>query len=179
MSIVDDLIRLAQSSNINPRIFLSVAQVESSFNTNAVGDHGTSFGLFQLHRGGQAPDNVSNQQLLDPNTNARLAVPGIQNGLKAAGPFQNTREWWQRFASTSGHPGGTLTQASAEASMLQAAYNGNSFDAPVTGESPQSAAGNTQGWDGVASFLSDLGLELLVFTVAIVVIIVAIYFFVR
>ena len=177
MSVIDDLIRLAQESHIDPRLFLSVAQVESNFNPGAIGDQGTSFGLFQLHRGGQAPSNYSNQQLLNPATNANLAIPGIKEGLKVAGPFQNTASWWQTFASASGHPGGSLAQASSEASKLQYAYNGNSFDAPSTGSVTTST--DTAGLSGLGSFISDIGLELLVLFIALVIIVVAIYFFVR
>lgn len=34
---------------VNPQIMQGLAEKESKFNCNAVGDHGTSFGCFQIH----------------------------------------------------------------------------------------------------------------------------------
>lgn len=52
--------RAAQQSGIDPRLALAVAEVESGFNVNAVGDNGDSHGLFQENRNGRghgrAPD---------------------------------------------------------------------------------------------------------------------------
>src|SRR4051812_27423017 len=44
----------ARRRGLDPRAILSVASVEGGFN-GAIGDHGTSFGPFQLHQGGALP----------------------------------------------------------------------------------------------------------------------------
>src|SRR5262249_18508782 len=59
----------------------AVIQVESDWNPRALGDNGTSFGLFQLHIGGQAEDAFrgghSIDDLYNPEINARYAMPYI------------------------------------------------------------------------------------------------------
>lgn len=45
---------LAQKYGVDPKAALAIASVEGGFN-GAVGDHGTSFGPFQLHEGGALP----------------------------------------------------------------------------------------------------------------------------
>lgn len=49
--------------------------VESKGNPHAIGDGNTSFGLFQLHKGGELTEaHLSPQQAFDPLTNARVAL---------------------------------------------------------------------------------------------------------
>ena len=36
-------------SNVNPQLAISIATAESKLNPNAIGDHGTSMGLWQIH----------------------------------------------------------------------------------------------------------------------------------
>lgn len=74
----DIIIQEAHNQSIDPIVPLSIASVESSFDENCTGDNGTSFGLFQLHRKGLAPDDLSNEQLCDPTTNARIAVSAMK-----------------------------------------------------------------------------------------------------
>ena len=81
-------------------------QLESKFNPNAVGDQGTSLGLFQLHRGGLAPRDLTNEDLKNAETNTRIAISnmtsaynrGLQKSLK--GP-----DLLKHVANTSGWPG--------------------------------------------------------------------------
>lgn len=49
------LTRRAQQLGLDPRAVLAVASVEGGLRTGAVGDQGTSYGPFQLHRGGALP----------------------------------------------------------------------------------------------------------------------------
>ncbi|PEP57081.1 transglycosylase [Bacillus pseudomycoides] len=80
--------------------------LESKFNPNAVGDQGTSLGLFQLHRGGLAPRDLTNEDLKNAETNTRIAISnmtsaynrGLQKSLK--GP-----DLLKHVANTSGWPG--------------------------------------------------------------------------
>lgn len=63
-------------------ISLATAQQESGLNPNAVGDNGTSFGLFQLHQGGEL-GSLTPQQAEDPLTNAMTAIQQIASVLHA------------------------------------------------------------------------------------------------
>jgi hypothetical protein len=53
--------QLARARGLDPAAVLSIASVEGGFN-GAVGDHGTSFGPFQLHKGGALPSGIKNPQ---------------------------------------------------------------------------------------------------------------------
>src|SRR5215471_7443089 len=78
----------------------AIIEVESAWNANALGDNGTSYGLFQLHIGGQADQAIKDghkpTDLFDPALNARYAMPSIAqawDALKAT--FQvNNFTWW-------------------------------------------------------------------------------------
>lgn len=115
-------------------IWEDIAYTESGYNPNAIGDNGTSFGLFQLHIGGQLPSQYNNNPsaVFDPGLNAQIAMPdiaGAWNSLKSS--FNpSSQSWWQSFAAQSGHPGGSPGEAATnnEASKLQSYYtasNGN------------------------------------------------------
>ncbi len=80
--------------------------LESKFNLNAVGDQGTSLGLLQIHQGGFAPRDLTNEDLKNAETNIRIAITnmtreynrGLQKSLK--GP-----DLLKHVANTSGWPG--------------------------------------------------------------------------
>lgn len=63
----------ATQDGVNPNLALADAQVESNFNPYAVGDGGTSFGLYQLHQGGEL-GNLTPTQAFNPSTNAGIAL---------------------------------------------------------------------------------------------------------
>lgn len=119
----------AQQYGVPDAIWEDLAWVESNYMPTEVGDNGTSFGLFQLHIGGQLPSQYySNPQaVFDPGLNAQIAMPHIAsawNGLKAT--FDpNSLAWWQNFAAQSGHPGGFPGDPATNhlASIEQAQYN--------------------------------------------------------
>lgn len=66
---------VAEAFGVDPLTALASSSVETgrTFNPRAVGDKGTSFGLFQLHRGGELGD-MTPEQAFDPQTNARTAL---------------------------------------------------------------------------------------------------------
>jgi hypothetical protein len=121
---------VAVQYGVPTNIWETVAYQESAYDPQKVGDQGTSFGLFQLHQGGQLPAqyNSNPQVVFDPSLNAQIAMPAIArawNSLK--GSFQaNNIGWWQQFAAQSGHPGGSPGQqtTNAEAQNLMTAYTG-------------------------------------------------------
>ena len=74
---VNAIVGQAKALGVNVRTALATAWQESRFNSQAKGDvqngRPTSFGLFQLHEGGEL-GNLTPQQAFDPNTNARTAL---------------------------------------------------------------------------------------------------------
>lgn len=67
---------------------LSVAWMESGFNAGAVGDNGTSFGIFQLHYGGQADAFVAkygHDALYDPYKQAAYKASQMYGVFKSLG----------------------------------------------------------------------------------------------
>lgn len=119
---------VAKQYGVPDAVWETVAYVESGFNPRAVGDNGTSFGLFQLHQGGQLPQQYYSdpQATFDPALNARLAMPAIARGYQQAGAVATSSlAWWEKFGSISGHPGGSagVDKANvAEAQRLLQSY---------------------------------------------------------
>lgn len=76
---IDAIVRqVAKALNVDPNLAVATEHVESQGNPTAVGDQGTSFGLFQLHKGGEL-GNLTPQQAFDPVTNATRALTQIKN----------------------------------------------------------------------------------------------------
>lgn len=100
------IIATANRYGLPPWIPLDIARRESGLNENSVGDNGTSFGLFQLHRGGLAPASLTDEQLKDPATNADIAVRAMK-GAYNRGVQQNLQgsDLLYYVANTSGWPG--------------------------------------------------------------------------
>lgn len=133
-------------NSVPDAIWEDVVQIESGFNPNAVGDQGTSFGLFQLHKGGQLPAGMTAQQAFDPATNASIAMPRLGAAWSNLYSTFNPTDinWWEQFAAQSGHPGGSPGQQTtdAEASRLLANYNSS---VSTSGNGQQSLTASTGG----------------------------------
>jgi hypothetical protein len=71
--IVTIITGVANSVGVNPATAVATAQVESGLNPTDVGDNGTSFGLYQLHQGGEL-GNLTEAQAFSPQTNAQVAL---------------------------------------------------------------------------------------------------------
>lgn len=121
-------------STVPMTLLAALIQVESDWNPSALGDKGTSIGLFQLHIGGQADQALKDghqfSDLADPLLNATYALPFISSAWEHLGGWSGFHPqditWWQQFGSLSGHPGGVagVDPANiAEASRLYEAYN--------------------------------------------------------
>jgi len=54
----------AEFYNLNTDRFIATIQAESQFNQNAVGDHGTSIGVVQIHL--PAHPDITKDEALDP-----------------------------------------------------------------------------------------------------------------
>lgn len=84
-----------------------IVQEESGGNPRAVGDRGTSFGLLQLHRGGQA-GNRPTSALENASTNLDIGMPYIARGYNAAkAAGYSGFQLLLHTAGMSGHPGGS------------------------------------------------------------------------
>lgn len=108
-----------------------IVQYESNFNPVAVGDNGSSFGLFQLHIGGQADAALAYIQQTTGNSGwaavtylqqhtdiqAKFGMPAINNAWNQLKDTYNPsdRDWWLKFCSISGHPGGNPTDPTTNA----------------------------------------------------------------
>ena len=83
-TVVADIVGVANSYGLDPRLAVADAQHESGLSPTAVGDNGTSFGLFQLHEGGEL-GNLTPAQACDPVTNATVAL-GVMSQVAKAHP---------------------------------------------------------------------------------------------
>ncbi|MCW9132293.1 invasion protein [Bacillus paramycoides] len=97
---------VAKRHGIPDWIPLSIADHETKFNRKAIGDNGTSFGLFQLHRGGLAPAQLSEESLMDSQINATIAISNMVNSYER-GVKKGLKDWdlLKYVANTSGWPG--------------------------------------------------------------------------
>ena len=73
------IVNIAQQEGVDPSLALAVAQQESGFNPNAVGDGGKSFGLFQIHQ----PSHPDYKGGTNPEANARYGIRYLKNLLDA------------------------------------------------------------------------------------------------
>ncbi|HEY3998907.1 MAG TPA: transglycosylase SLT domain-containing protein [Candidatus Xenobia bacterium] len=84
MSNVKAVAAVAQKLGVDPQTAVATMLTESGGNNKAVGDGGTSFGLFQLHQGGEL-GNLSQAQADDPTTNATVALTQFAQTQKSTG----------------------------------------------------------------------------------------------
>ena len=70
------IIGVANSLGVDPYLALAQGYQESGLNPTAVGDNGTSFGIYQLHQGGEL-GNLTPEQAFDPATNAQVSLSEV------------------------------------------------------------------------------------------------------
>lgn len=72
---------VARRMGVDPVVAVAAMLVESGGNPHAVGDHGHSFGLFQLNSRGELKQaHLTPQQAFDPVTNAEVALSYFRKG---------------------------------------------------------------------------------------------------
>lgn len=97
---------ISTEQDIPSWIPLSIAFHESKFDPTTVGDDGTSFGLFQLHRGGLAPDYLKDEDLKNIETNTKIAISNMKNAyVKGLQQKLTGIDLLKYVANTSGWPG--------------------------------------------------------------------------
>jgi hypothetical protein len=71
--------QVAREQGVDPVAAVAMMLVESGGRSSAVGDNGTSFGLFQLHEGGMlTAAGLSREQAFDPRTNASVSLASLR-----------------------------------------------------------------------------------------------------
>ena len=80
--VIPSITLVAQSMGLDPNLAIAIAQQESGLNPQSVGDNGTSFGLYQLHEGGEL-GNLTQAQAFNPVTNARTALMVVDQVARA------------------------------------------------------------------------------------------------
>ncbi|MGH7745362.1 MAG: transglycosylase SLT domain-containing protein, partial [Candidatus Dormibacteria bacterium] len=85
-SVIQTITNVAESLGVSPPLAIAIAQQESGLNPTAEGDYQlgqpTSFGLYQLHQGGEL-GSLTPQQAFDPVTNARVALGVLARTITA------------------------------------------------------------------------------------------------
>lgn len=85
------IVRIAKEEGVDPALALSIAHVETggTFNPNAVGDNGNSFGLFQIHK----PSHPDYKGGTDPEANIRYGLRLFKGLLDRNGGSVNKAIW--------------------------------------------------------------------------------------
>ncbi|MBC1434323.1 transglycosylase SLT domain-containing protein [Paenilisteria rocourtiae] len=84
VAMMDMIKETAKKHDIPAWIPLSIAETESGFDPKTIGDAGTSYGLFQLHRGGLAPEEMTDDELLKPEENIEIAITNMTRAYDRA-----------------------------------------------------------------------------------------------
>lgn len=97
--------QMARARGLDPAAVLSIASVEGGFN-GSVGDHGTSFGPFQLHIGGALPKGLGNPNQW-ANSKAGIAyaldhIAQVAGGLKGRQAISAISSRFERPADVAG-----------------------------------------------------------------------------
>ena len=72
--------QVAREKGVDPVAAVAMMLVESGGRSKAVGDGGTSFGLFQLHEGGMlTAAGLTKEQAFDPRTNASVSLSSLRH----------------------------------------------------------------------------------------------------
>jgi hypothetical protein len=97
--------QLARARGLDPAAVLSIASVEGGFN-GAVGDQGTSFGPFQLHKGGALPSGIENPAQWANSQQgisyAEDAIANVAKGLKGKAAIAAIASKFERPADVAG-----------------------------------------------------------------------------
>lgn len=139
--------QVANQLGVDPIAAEADAYHESGLNPKSVGDGGTSFGLYQLHEGGELDNLPGNRQqqiaeAYDPATNAHQALSEVAS-VRAAEP---TASWGQVFADAE-RPANKPAYADSINSLIAQAANGK---APWTTAGAVSASDTDNGTTNTA-----------------------------
>lgn len=149
------IVQQARQTGADPLTLLATAIVESGLNPNAVGDGGSSYGLFQMHVGGAGgASHQSARRYLDPQAAVENRARYFRGG--SGGSFAASV---QRPADPSGYArkvDGVIAQLRSGKHPASLALNGRSLNAPVSGGSAPQRQGGGEG--GSSSRQAAIGL---------------------
>lgn len=134
----------AKQLGLDPAAVLAVANVEGGF-SQAVGDSGTSFGPFQLHKGGRLPTNISDpKSWANTPTGLNYALQGISSsGAKGKAGYASVSTIVTKFEKPA-NPSGEVTSAMGQyATYMKWATKAGSVKADIgniTAQDPISSA---------------------------------------
>lgn len=99
-STLQAILTAARDVGVPYELALAMAQQESGFDPRAVGDQGTSFGIYQLHQGGELTSaGLTPNQAFDPYTNARVALSQVRRTMD-----QHPNASWGQIAAMAQRP---------------------------------------------------------------------------
>lgn len=136
------LMNAAMTYNVPPAVMFATAQQESSLDPTAVGDQGTSFGLYQEHEGGEL-GTIANAE--DPIYAANLFAQTV-----SAQKAQNPNATWGQLAAAAQRPANQSSYAASVNSMLGQAGNLPAVQASQVLGAKVSSALMTPGGENVA-----------------------------
>lgn len=98
------VVDVAKQVGVDPKLAVAMMLVESGGDNKAVGDNGTSFGLFQLHDGGMLTSaGLTSQQAFDPRTNAEVSLGALAKVVERMGNTGEAAAASQRPADPVGY----------------------------------------------------------------------------
>jgi hypothetical protein len=74
LSVKDTVLGMVQEAGFDPEIANNIIQCESGWNPNAIGDHGESLGLWQIHQ----PAHNTGDMAFDPILSTEYAIKLMQ-----------------------------------------------------------------------------------------------------
>ena len=175
-NVVPTIEQYAQQLGVDPILAVSIAEAESGLNPTDVGDYGTSFGLYQLHKSGELGD-LTPQQAFNPDNNALTAL-GVLHETQAANPdvtdpgqlaalaqrprdpvayAARVNQIYQQLVNSNSVPSGTGTGVSRTSTSSRTSPSGTSSNVP----SWMSPIINWLGVQSQVFFLGMLGLALI------------------
>jgi cell wall-associated NlpC family hydrolase len=137
---VSGVVRAAREAGVDPNLAVAIALEESGGNPRAVGDQGSSYGLFQLHRGG-ALGNLTPQQAYDPYTNAGTVLRAW--GKLGAGKGMDPRSAFMDYYSRVGR--GSSNEIPTQNALAKLAQARQLVSGAPAGAGGQTLAGRTTG----------------------------------
>jgi hypothetical protein len=145
----DKLTKSQTNELVNTSIATSAVETGGTFNPDAVGDGGTSFGLFQLHEGGEL-GTLTQSQADNPTTNSDVAIAQIAAVLKAQGANESPGD----VAAGAQRPANPTSYASDVNALLGKGSNtGQSY--VTSGNSSSSSSSSSSG--GLGGILAKIG----------------------
>jgi hypothetical protein len=136
--VIREIYRVAPKYGADPRLMVAVARVESGLRPSAVGDQGTSFGLFQHHVGGAGGSSLgSARRYLDPAVSIENSARRFAGARTPADAFGV-----QRPADRASYIRKLQQALRSGSAALNAPIEGSGpVSAGIAGERPQSASG--------------------------------------